>query len=291
MIYEDEDARTQRAVNAAARETDDDTDNAADDDSDTTPGDTPPAPASTPMNPAPTGPDLTIFIAANPGQGHYAYRLVDNFTGLSHNAVHVQQEADETALALLAVGAALKSILKKGITRLVAKRYGYATLGAAQVSHKRLTVQLMVSDSDLAQLGGLVTAPANVGILKSMQLTEADRLIWSMVTSQSRRFDVSWGAIAANDLRLDEIEEWSSKALAGAAHTGPMSGLCIREVVFPPLLIRFPGDTRAVQFPRDIAHRLIMKRLATPIGDASTAPDLIVDESTAQDYILAAPRE
>lgn len=57
------------------------------------------------------------------------------------------------------------------------------------------------------------------------------------------------------------------------------------ELELPELQVRLHQDSArlpadiSIQFPRDLALSLLRRRMATPVGDITNAPDLIVDEA------------
>jgi hypothetical protein len=208
----DEEELTRRAVNAAAVEKDPN-----DEDELLTDGTLPATIA--PLNP--TGPDIRIFIVPNPEKGCYLYRLLDTSnTGLSQVACRVLLEADETALALLAITNSLMSIMKRHSNALIERRYGFASRIEAVRSRKRLKIELVVSDSDLDSLGQIVTATENESILNSLPLTQDDRRLWDAVRQQTHRFDVSWKHIAATDPIITNMRRWADDRLSIVARSG-----------------------------------------------------------------------
>jgi len=210
MKIEDEGECIRRAVNEAAREDKPDDEPIADY--------VPPPVASL----APSGPDLKIYISANPTKGRYSYRLVDASTGLSHCCVRILPGADSTGLALLAVRNALRSIEKNRITELLMERYGYLSRSAALASRKRLKIELVVLDPALAQFGALITATENENAFEFLPLTESDRRVWTVVLDQTRRFETTWNTIAPTAAILSEMEACADLVLFRAAHGGPV---------------------------------------------------------------------
>jgi hypothetical protein len=206
---EDEDERTRRAVNKAACETE------PDDDEPIADGGLPP---DAPL--MPVGPDLKVFISADGVKGRYCYRLVDANAGLSHCCVRPLPSANRTALALLAICDSLKSVLKRRIVDVLMERYGYSTRSAALSSHRRLRVELVVTDPALAELGEIITSPSNEDALPFLPMHESDRRIWQVVLEQIRRFDVTWRHIDPNALILTRLESWADMVLARAKHDG-----------------------------------------------------------------------
>lgn len=209
-LENDEDALVRRAVNAAARETEDE-------------GEEPTIDGPPPIAPLmPTGPDVTIYVHADQTKGRYTYRLLDTSTGLSHCCVRVLKEAGTTALSLLAVRNSLASILKSRATELITARYGFSCKSAALASRRRLQVELIVTEPYLADLAETITAPENEDTFDFLPLNEHDRRIWSAVLTQTQRFDVTWGHMAAHDGTIIAIEAWADMTLASAAHGGPI---------------------------------------------------------------------
>jgi hypothetical protein len=55
-----------------------------------------------------------------------------------------------------------------------------------------------------------------------------------------------------------------------------------------PILVRLKtAPSVSIQFPRNLAHLLIHRRLAAVVGNFNALPDLIVEDAEAQDLILA----
>jgi hypothetical protein len=208
MQTNEEDERTRHAVNAAAHEI-------LEEDEDEPSCNAMLRPAAiAPRNPS--GPDLSIFITADPEKGRYAYRLEDMSTGLSHRCIRVLPETDETALALLAVTNSLKSILKRHANALLKERCGFASRADAVASGWRLRVELVVTDPDLASLGQVMVE--NEDTFDSLPLTENDRSLWAAVLPQTRRFDVSWRHIATGDPIITGLKQWAATVLSRPAH-------------------------------------------------------------------------
>lgn len=170
----------------------------------------------------PIGPDdLTIYIHATPHHGRYTYRMIDNTTGLSHACVRILEEADDTALALLAVHDSLKTIQKNRVNELLMERYGFRTRSAVLASGKCLRVRLVVTDPDLAKLGAIVTKDGDA--LEFFRLrSEHDYRIWQIVTGQTQRFDTTWDTTSADDPLLVALDKWADNVLGRSSHEGPV---------------------------------------------------------------------
>lgn len=163
-------------------------------------------------------PTLRLFVSANPDRQRYCYSLFDYHQKLSHSCVRILPHADATGLALMAVVNGLKSIQKTAITAALVETYGFRSKSAALASDRKLTAELVITDSDLAQLGTVVTE--NSDALDFMKLV--DRHVWQSVLAQTSRFDVTWTSIIPNDPFVRALEAWADRALNRATHDGPI---------------------------------------------------------------------
>jgi hypothetical protein len=136
----------------------------------------------------------------------------------------------------MAAYSSLMAIAKNRINGLLVERYGFSNRSAAVASRKRIHVELVVTDPDLATLATLVTAPDNEGTLEFFRLrSEQDYRIWNVVLSQTKRFDTTWSSIPADHPIIAKVERWADNVLARANHAGPIYSPQFR--FYPPALI------------------------------------------------------
>jgi len=167
--------------------------------------------------------DLAVYTAIDQQQQRSAHRLVDHASGTSRLCVRRLPNADSTALSLLAVHGALKSIEKSRVAELIQRRYGFRATSAALASGKRPKALITVSAHAIAEIGRTLAAnDEDEDALAFLQMSESDRRVWGVALPQLRRFDVDWQLIDAGHQTLQEIDSWAADALGRALHDGPV---------------------------------------------------------------------
>ena len=197
-----EDQLTTDAVNKAALETDTDF---------TTFG------SRARIYPETTTPDVVVYASA--AKNRYQYTIQAATDTLGHHGCGVLPRGLDDAITTYAILKALKSISETITTRALCERYGYRTPSDAKRSKRRMLVHVVVTDSDLVELGNLL-AGSEDDVLPFIA-TEHTGAYASLIT-ELKRFDVRFQLTDAKHPAMLRINAWADDAMKRAEHNGPV---------------------------------------------------------------------